>query len=267
MGKGIFALNLETTPNGITILRPNWTVPTHVNAFISTRLGGVSQGSYAGLNLGLHVGDQHAFVMENRSMVSQLLPANPMWLNQVHGIEVASPSRPLQQADGSVTGAPNQVLTIMTADCMPVLFCDDVGDILAACHAGWRGMALGVIQATLQHMIQLKKPDDSKSFLEKMRVYLGPTIGPDHFVVGQEVMAAFLPSIPTQQVQNCFVPTQNPNQFLADLFQIARLILHQHGIRLIDSDEICSYTNERIFFSHRRDKTTGRFASFLWKAE
>ena len=145
--------NLIHTDHGLDILIPNWQVPEHVQAFVSTRLGGVSKMPYDSLNIGKHVGDHSDHVEKNRELLQQMLPSKPLWLNQVHGTQIWSDSQSSLEADGAVTKLANQVLTIMTADCMPILFCDEQGDILGVCHAGWRGLAQGVIQKTLDEML------------------------------------------------------------------------------------------------------------------
>jgi YfiH family protein len=260
-------MNLVDTNHGLNILVPNWQVPEHVQAFVSTRKGGVSQAPYDSLNVGKHVGDHIFDVEKNRELLQQILPSQPLWLNQVHGTQIWTSFESSLEADGAVTEQPNQVLTIMTADCMPILFCDEQGDILAACHAGWRGLAQGVIQKTLEQMIRKKQPTDTKRYISEINVYLGPTIGPSHFEVGEDVYDAFSTILHSQQLDSYFVTTSQTGKYFANLFAIAQFQLNHLGIERVFSEEICCFEHSDLFYSHRRDKKTGRFASFLWKSE
>ena len=260
-------MNLVHTNHGLDILVPNWHVPQHVQAFVSTRIGGVSQAPYDSLNVGKHVGDQILDVEKNRELLQQILPSQPLWLNQVHGTQIWTSFESSLEADGAVTEQSNQVLTIMTADCMPILFCDEQGDILGACHAGWRGLAQGVIQKTLNQMIRKKQPKDAKRYISEINVYLGPTIGPSHFEVGGDVYDAFSMILHSQQLDSSFVTSPQTGKYFANLFSIAQFQLNHLGIERIFSEEICCFEHSDLFYSHRRDKKTGRFASFLWKSE
>jgi YfiH family protein len=258
-------MNLQTLENGLKVLRPNWQVPNHVNSFISTRLGGVSPIPYASLNLGLHVKDDPVLVGRNREIISQCIPSEPIWLDQVHGVDIWTPIQTNRQSDGAVSSQPNQVLTIMTADCMPILFCDEQGDVLGACHAGWRGLSNGIIVKTIQEMLFIKRPDHQRDYLSRIQVYLGPTIGPVNFEVGEDVRSAFLTLKDTEDMLACFKKLPLEGKYLANLFQMARLLLNDFGIERVFSENICSYDRSDVFFSHRKEKLTGRFASFLWK--
>jgi YfiH family protein len=230
-------------------------------------LGGVSRGAYDSLNLGLHVDDDFECVKKNRQMIAELLPAIPRWLDQVHGVNISTSEHPLLQADGAVTHLPSDILTIMTADCMPILFCDQAGDILGACHGGWRGLSAGIIARCVHMMLDQKKPDSRKNYLQNLRVYLGPTIGPKNFEVGDDVVEAFLKEDDVPGIRDCFSPLATEgSKYLMDLFQVARLQCQFLGIERVYTEEICSYDTPNFFFSHRRDRKTGRFASFLWKS-
>lgn len=257
-------MRLETTASGLIILKPNWDVPSHVQAFVSTRDGGVSDHYYDSLNLAIHVGDRLDHVQENRSRIKALLPNEPVWLNQVHGTQIWTTDDPVLQADGAVTSIDHHVLAIMTADCMPILFCDREGDVLGVCHAGWRGLSKGVISQTLRHMLEHKRPDEPKKYLSKITIYLGPCIGPSHFEVGIDVLEAFHQN-GASFMSDAFQTGKNAGKFYANLFKIALNQLLQLGVDRVFTEEICCYEEKALFFSHRRDQQTGRFASFLWK--
>jgi YfiH family protein len=259
-------MNLVHTSHGLELLKPNWQVPEHVHAFVSTRNGGVSDSPYDFLNVGMHVGDQMTQVEQNRELIQKILPSQPVWLNQVHGTKIWTSPQSSLEADGAITQQVNQVLTVMTADCMPILFCDEQGDILGVCHAGWRGLAQGVIQKTLDQMVVKRQPDDIKSYISKISVYLGPTIGPRHFEVGGDVFDAFSHILSSEKMDLYFVPTHQASKYFANLFGIAQFQLNRLGIERIFSEEICCFEQSDLFYSHRRDKKTGRFASFLWKS-
>jgi YfiH family protein len=258
-------MNLVHTEQGLDLLIPNWEVPEHVQAIVTTRKGGVSQTPYDSLNLGKHVGDQMIHVEQNRELLQNILPSDPLWLNQIHGTQIWTGPQSSLEADGAVTVQSSQVLTIMTADCMPILFCDEQGDVLGACHAGWRGLALGVIQKTLDEMILKKRPDNAKRYMSEINIYLGPTIGPSHFEVGVDVFEAFSKILPSQQIDTYFLPTHLTHKYFANLFAIAQFQLSKLGIEKVFSEKICCFERSDLFYSHRRDKKTGRFASFLWK--
>jgi len=258
-------MNLVQTSYGLVVLKPNWEVPEHVQAFVSTRKGGVSDVPYDSLNVGKHVGDQLVHVEQNRDILQKIMPSDPIWLNQVHGTQIWTGPQSSLEADGAVTELAHQVLTIMTADCMPILFCDEQGDILGACHAGWRGFAQGIIQKTLDEMILKKRPHHAKQYLSNINVYLGPTIGSRHFEVGGDVFDAFSQILTQQQMDLIFTPIMQSQKYFLNLFTLANLQLNAIGIVRIFSEEICCFERSDLFYSHRRDKKTGRFASFLWK--
>lgn len=173
------------------VIRPDWSTPANVRALLTTRLGGCSLPPYDGFNLGEHVGDDPQAVARNRAMLRELLPAEPSWLSQVHGCAVAEagipasgiPASGVPVADAAVAREPGRVCVVMTADCLPVLFCDDDGSVVAAAHAGWRGLAGGVLEATIAKMAVSPA---------RLRAWLGPAIGPGSFEVGDEVRDAFV---------------------------------------------------------------------------
>ncbi len=238
-----------------SLILPDWDAPAIVRACVTTRLGGVSSMPYASLNLGAHVGDDPAAVTANRQklMTMLALDAEPLWLNQVHGdgvVDVASAAG--CDADASVSHAPGGVCVVMTADCLPVLFCSHRGDEVAAAHAGWRGLAAGVLESTLSRMLT-DNPD--------IMAWLGPAIGPTAFEVGDEVREVFLADDP--ESESAFVANR-PGHWLADIYRLARLRLTRAGVTRIGGGNECTYTDSRRFFSYRRDGVTGRMASLIW---
>ena len=238
---------------------PNWPVPANVVALQTTRLGGVSGAPYASLNLGAHVNDDPIAVAKNRQLLSPYLPNEPVWVNQVHGIEVidAAQSACLQNADASFTTKPNVVCVTMTADCLPVLLCDKAGTVVAAVHAGWRGLCDGVIEAAVN-----KLPVEHSEIL----AWLGPAIGPNAFEVGSEVRAQFI----AKDAQATSAFQTNGNKWLGDIYQIARQRLNYLGVTQIYggsvNEDFCTYTDATRFYSFRRDDVTGRMASLIWLA-
>lgn len=251
----------------VPLLAPQWAAPPGVRAAFSLRSGGSSVAPWDTLNLGVHVGDDPAAVAENRRRLAYALalPAEPVWLDQVHGTEVlvidgdalpAAGQRP--RADAAVTRRAGVVLAIQVADCLPVLFASRDGQVLGAAHAGWRGLAAGVLEATLTAM--RVPPGD-------VVAWLGPCIGPAHFEVGEEVREAFL-AAPTHAAGSAaaaaaFVP--NPRgRWLCDLPLLARQRLTALGIGQISGGEWCTAADPVRFFSHRRDQRTGRMAALLW---
>nr|WP_232470538.1 peptidoglycan editing factor PgeF [Methylococcus sp. BF19-07] len=218
------------------------------------RLGGVSAGVYAGLNLGLHVGDDPAAVATNRALLRRNLglPAEPAWLRQVHGNAAVEAGREAEpEADASYTWNVGVVCAVMTADCLPVLLCTRDGAGVAAVHAGWRGLAGGVIE---QAVAALGASD--------LLAWLGPAIGPEAFEVGDEVRAAFLAQ--DAESDAAFRPGDN-GRWLADIYRLARLRLRRLGIRDVHGGGWCTYGDESRFFSYRRDGVTGRMATLVWR--
>lgn len=236
------------------ILLPNWPAPPAVRACATTRMGGVSTGPYASLNLGDHVGDDPAAVAENRARLCRalVLPAEPLWLTQVHGIAVAEGQGGC--ADASVAFAAGTVCTVMTADCLPLLLCDRAGTRVAAVHAGWRGLLAGVIEAAVT---RLDVPG------EELLAWLGPAIGSDAFEVGEEVRVAFMTE--DAGAAEAFRPSP-AGRWLADIYALARRRLARCGVSAVYGGELCTYHDAERFYSYRRDGVTGRMASLIWLA-
>ncbi|MEW9897356.1 peptidoglycan editing factor PgeF [Chitinivorax sp. PXF-14] len=236
------------------LIKPEWPAPANVAALFSTRLGGASQAPFTSFNLGLHVGDEPAHVAANRAALRQLLPGEPVWLNQVHGTHVVDadghPSTP--DADASVARQPGTVCAVMTADCLPVLLCDRAGCVVAAAHAGWRGLLNGVLEQTVDAM---GAPP------EQLMAWLGPAIGPDAFEVGAEVREAFVALDPA--ADDGFEPIPE-GKYLADIYLLARQRLRRMGVTDIHGGEHCTVIERERFFSYRRDGRTGRMAALIW---
>lgn len=235
---------------------PDWPAPPPVRSFITTRQGGVSQGAYSSMNPAAHVGDDAHAVATNRAILRTNLPAEPHWLNQVHGIQVAR----LQQvqtpadADAAVSRQAQVICTVLTADCLPVLLCDRAGTVVAAAHAGWRGLAAGVLQQTVQAMA-VPGAD--------IVAYLGPAIGPQAFEVGAEVRSAFCEI--AAEAEGAFRPVKQ-GKFLADLYLLARQALARVGVNAVYGGGFCTFSEPERFFSFRRAPICGRMASLIWLA-
>lgn len=243
-------------------LEPNWPVPDGVRSLVSTRRGGASSRCYASNNLGLHVGDEKASVLHNRQQLNTRLPGEPCWLQQVHGTCVyelgdALPKQ-VPEADACYTKTRRRVCSVMTADCLPVLLCSaDAGEV-AAVHAGWRGLAAGVVTAAVQRF------ECSPSMLF---AYLGPAISALYFEVGADVKCAFRRAQDSRPyataVEKAFTPSAE-GKFYADLKQLAHSELIGLGVSNVFSDDYCTFRDENQFFSFRRDGVTGRMASLIW---
>ncbi len=239
-------------------LRAHWPAPSWVRTLSTTRAGGVSQKGWESLNLGSRCGDDPAHVAENRRRVSAALGATPCWLHQVHGTVVAEAGvgNAETQADASVSRVAGLAAVVLTADCMPLLFCHQSTRVVAAAHAGWRGMAAGVIEATVRAMNV-----DPAGIL----VWLGPAIGPEAFEVGDEVRAAFVASDPDAAQAFC---AGAPGKWWADLYQLARLRLARVGVSQVYGGGFCTVQDPARFFSHRRDRgVTGRMGNFIWMVQ
>ncbi|WP_273828410.1 peptidoglycan editing factor PgeF [Pseudomonas sp. SBT1-2] len=234
-------------------LIPDWPAPAGVKACVTTRAGGVSLAPFDSLNLGDHVDDDPQAVAENRRRLTDHFSIQPAWLKQVHGIDVveADPSV-VATADASWTATPGIACSAMTADCLPALFCDRAGTRVAAAHAGWRGLAAGVLEATLASL---------KVAPEDVLVWLGPAIGPQAFEVGPEVREAFVRHLP--HTEQAFVPSHNPSKLMADIYTLARLRLAACGVTAVYGGGFCTVSDPR-FYSYRRSPRTGRFASLIW---
>jgi polyphenol oxidase len=237
---------------------PEWPAPRGVCALITTRAGGESRGAYAGLNLGMRSGDDIETVARNRTRLRQSLPAEPMWLRQVHGTTVAEADGMdgSPEADAAVARRPGTVCAVLTADCLPLLLCDEEGTVVAAVHAGWRGLSSGVIEQAVRVM---ERPPAA------LLAYLGPAIGPAAYEVGAEVREAFTAAGrgDDPQAEAAFAPGK-PGKFHADLYALARQRLARSGVARVYGGAYCTYTERERFYSYRRDGATGRMASLIW---
>lgn len=253
--------------SGPGILLPVWPAPPTVRAFVTLRAGGCSRGPWGraggapgGWNLGAHCGDDPAEVGRNRALLRALLPAEPLWLDQVHGTGVldadqaraadAAPAR----ADAAVCTRRGVVLAVLTADCLPVLFTNAGGTVAAVAHAGWRGLAAGVLERTVD---ALERRSADRSWI----AWLGPAIGPAHFEVGDEVRDAFV-SVHAEAAA-AFIPGVRAGKWMADLPALARMRLARRGVASVYGGEHCSFSDPDRFYSYRRDGITGRMASVL----
>ncbi len=242
------------------MIRPDWPAPDNVLALTTTRQGGVSRGPWASLNLADHVGDDLLAVQENRRFLrrSLHLPGEPLWLKQVHGDGVveaegdATAQAGSPEGDASVVRTTGQVSAVLTADCLPVLFCERAGRCVAATHAGWRGLEAGVLERTVQ--VMAVDPGE-------LLAWLGPAIGPQVFEVGDEVRAAF--TARHAQAADAFIPS-SPGHWLADLYQLARIRLAGVGVQAVYGGDRCTFTEAESFYSYRRDGVTGRMATLIW---
>jgi polyphenol oxidase len=260
----------------LPLLQPHWPVPAHVRSACSLRGGGGSVGPYASLNLGDHVGDDAAAVAANRALYAQALHAKPVYLKQVHGwdaVQLGHDTLDGTVADACLTNEKRLACTMMVADCLPVLFCNARGTIVGAAHAGWRGLCGasdgGVLESLFRRFEHLSlteyAQDASKSIASELLVWLGPCIGPTAFEVGEEVRDAFVAVDVGAQAH--FKP-HGSGKFLADLPALARQRLATLGIHQIygndGSDPWCTVSQPSRFFSHRRDRISGRFAASVW---
>lgn len=233
---------------------PKWPAPKHVKAVSSTRIGGVSQGIYRGLNVGTHVGDTSSVVQRNRVITANQanMPSAPIWLNQTHStniLRVSEPTDVILDADGAVTSQKNVVLSAMTADCLPVLLTDIDGSQVAAVHAGWRGLADGIVENAL---LAFDKP---------VMAWLGPAIGARVFEVGSDVLEAFTHF--DSHAVKAFTPLPN-GKWLADMTLLATQRLNKAGVELVYDSNLCTYSEPTRFYSYRRDGMTGRQCTFIW---
>ncbi len=234
---------------------PNWPAPKKVRAFSSTRCGGFSTGRYQGLNLGQHVGDDSKTVGRNRDALTEHfgLPSAPVWLNQTHSTDILVLDAPTEQvlnADGALTAQTGVVCSAMTADCLPVLISNRSGTQVAAVHAGWRGLANGIVENALSH------------FSEDVMVWLGPAIGSAAFEVGDDVFAAFAAF--DSGAEQAFSTTGKPGKWLANMSLLATRRLNQSGVSSVYDANLCTFSDPELFYSYRRDGITGRQASFIW---
>lgn len=238
-------------------VKANWKVPSHVRALTTTRLGGVSQGAFAALNVGDHVSDSESDVYKNRELLSAhlKLTREPQWLSQVHGIELvkAKDDAVRREADACWTDEKGLACVVMTADCLPVFFSDSAGSKVAVAHAGWRGLLNGVLENTLS---LYPNPSD-------VHVWFGPAIGPDVFEVGTEVKEQFCDN--SSAASAAFKPVAlKQDKYMANIYALAEMRLRSQGVVHIASSDLCTYSDGERFYSYRREGQTGRLASLIW---
>jgi purine-nucleoside/S-methyl-5'-thioadenosine phosphorylase / adenosine deaminase len=234
---------------------PDWPAPARVRTLITTREGGVSEGPYASLNLGLRSGDDPGRIARNRRLLEAYLPAPPIWLKQVHGARVASACERAgePEADASTARQPGRVCAVLTADCLPLLLCDRDGTTVGIAHCGWRGIAAGVIEATVSAM---------GCPASQLVAYLGPAIGPAVYEVGAELREIFASHHAADAA--AFRPGK-PGKYFADLYALVRRRLARLGLTEVHGGGFCTYSEPRRFFSFRRDgAASGRMASLIW---
>ena len=252
----------------LQLLIPDWPAPETVKAAVTLRRGGNSLPPFDESNMALHVGDQPELVIENRRQLAEALrlPREPLWLEQVHGVDIVSHSGTFSivasdstKADGSFSDTPGMVCAVMTADCLPVLLCNLAGTRVAAVHAGWRGLSVGI----LRKVVGLFGEEASQ-----VMAYLGPAIGPEKFEVGEDVLAAFRVNARTQahcqQINNAFKRGVKPGKYFADLYALAGFELRALGVKQIYGGAFCTFTDSERFYSYRRESKTGRHASLIW---
>jgi hypothetical protein len=238
------------------MILPDWPALPRVKSLMTTRQGGVSSAPWASLNLGAHVGDNPAHAAANRARLPAQLPAEPGWLRQVHSARVVELGRDANpEADASFTREKGRVCAVLTADCLPVLFCDRAGSVVASAHAGWRGLADGVLEATVAAM---QVPPG------EILAWMGAAIGPQAFEVGDEVRQAFAGR--HAEAAAAFVPQPAPGKWLADIYQLARIRLGHAGVQAVYGGGRCTFRETETFYSYRRDGVTGRMASLVWLA-
>ncbi len=237
-------------------IAPNWRVPAGIRAVTTLRNGGYSQQPFDGLNLGDHVGDDPVAVMRNRQRLCQALnlPSEPAWLTQIHSAKVVDADVVTNgyEADAISSCIPGRVCAVLTADCLPLLLCNQTGDCVAAVHAGWRGLAAGVIEATLD---QFADPGSD------IMAWLGPAIGAECFEVGVGVRDSFMQHNP--EAEAAFKPSR-AGHWLADIYGLARQRLEACGVTSVWGGEYCTVTDKARFYSYRRDGQTGRMATLIW---
>ncbi|RAS37279.1 peptidoglycan editing factor PgeF [Paraburkholderia bryophila] len=265
------------------VVQPAWNVSPRVRALVTTRNGGVSLPPFGrwqdgadqpgGLNLGMKAGDDPAAVAVNRARLLALAGVSEAaWLEQIHGAGIVRAEDVLAQrhasdaptrADASITDRPGTVCVVMVADCMPVLFCDEAGRAVGAAHAGWRGLAAGIVEQAARRVAELAGVETGA-----LHAYLGPSIGPDAFEVGPDVRDAFMNGVDGAQrdaTANAFVEhPHNPGKYLADLPALARLRLQRLGVTRVIGGDLCTVTQRDRFYSYRRDRETGRMAALIW---
>ena len=250
-------------------IKPDWPVPAHVKAISTTRVGGSSQAPYDSLNLGTHVGDEQGTVLANRKELKDKLqlPSEPLWLEQVHSTVIANAddANPQLKADASFSCQQGNVCIVMTADCLPVLMTNKAGTVVAAAHAGWRGLNDGILEATITKMRAANLnagQNANQSSDDDIIAWLGPAIGSENFEVGEEVREAFVKQ--HEASEQAFVNVVGNDKWLADIYLLARIRLAAMGVKDIYGGGLCTYEDQKRFFSYRREATTGRMASLIW---
>jgi hypothetical protein len=243
---------------------PDWPAPAHVRAVVTTRAGGVSKGPFGatavgGMNIGASSGDAADAVRSNRQRLDAALPSRPRWLRQVHGVAVAcvDAEESAAPADAAISLRARRVCVVSVADCLPVFFTDIKGQAVGVAHAGWRGLASGVLQNTAAAMRAHLDDRDAE-----LLAWLGPAIGPENFEVGEEVLAAMQARLP--QARAAFTAAA-PGKYLCDLFRLARQALAQAGVDRVHGGGLCTYGDPARFYSFRRDRVTGRHAALIWR--
>ncbi len=252
---------MDKTPQFIV---PHWPAPDGVKVAITTRIGGVSRSPFDSCNLGGHVGDDPQAVAANRAAVSRVLelPQQIQWLEQIHSNKVveAGDGERVLTADGVYTQQANRVCAVLTADCLPVFLCSANGQQVGVFHAGWRGLAGGILR---EAVARFENP-------AQVLAYLGPAIGPTAFEVGIDVLEAFFETAQSPAhadvVAGAFKPGKKPLRFMADLYQLARAELSALGVTAVYGGEYCTYSDSARFYSFRRDGKTGRMASLIWRS-
>jgi len=246
-----------TEADAIACIRPDWPAPSGVHALTSLRRGGCSAGAYAGLNLAAHTGDDAGAVARNRQLLRARLqlPSEPVWLSQVHGrsMILADTAGACAEADGSWSCSAGTVCAVLTADCLPLLFCNRTGSRIAAVHAGWRGLHRGIIRAAVE---TLSTP------ARELLVWLGPAIGADAFEVGREVYDAF---VQKNRENSAAFRQRDEAHWLCDIYMLARIELQMLGVESVYGGDLCTSSDADRFYSYRRDGVTGRMASLIWK--
>lgn len=242
----------------IEIIRPGWSAPAAVRAFTTTRIGGVSKPPFATLNLADHVDDQHEAVIANRELLRRQfsLPAEPVWLTQVHGDRIvdASAVETPTAADGSFAERSNVICAVLTADCLPLFLCSRDATRVALLHVGWRGLARGVIDAGIEALNQ--RPDG-------LIAWLGPAIGAAAYEIGEDVRVALINADPS--LESCFERSPRAGHWFADLYRLVEAALLRSGVTDCTYDKtLCTYRNKELFFSYRREPRCGRMASVIW---
>ena len=236
---------------------PDWPAPANVRAVITTRSGGISCGPYSSLNLADHVGDDPWAVAKNRLLLRECvseLPSDPLWLKQVHGVNCVAAEDGVDgtEADASWSHTSGNVCAVLTADCLPLLLCDESGSVVSAVHAGWQGLVKGVIEASVKTLPVAP---------QTLMVWMGPAIGPNRFEVGADVRNAFF--LHEAKAAQAFNSISN-GKWLGDIYLLARQRLNAVGVTRIYGGGECTVTDSKRFFSFRRDKATGRMASLIW---